>query len=338
MPSWGLTRRGKCSPSAPTMSGLLPPVLEEKQASPVQSTTNVSTIGHGHGDSEPGGPVPAISIEHLPEGPLRSARRDSRSASYSSSNVVVVPRDLSLSKPVTSIAKQQQILEKLPPPSHWKAPHPSEPLGRVQQIIFNLLCLTSFGDSSLDSVWAAMCLEEAGDESLWVEGTRRMYGRLSNLLVVAGLLLVSSAVFVTTVPPRAAMINYTLRGPYICILGSFALLLGGIIVGSALLLVVGKAQPCWSKEVLCANRFHVYCTLIMLSYPFFSTAMGTLLLTFGLLSAVWCAEDRAIQGACVIVLVLPVSMAVLFGVSCATASAGSRLRKAYGALGGQSAS
>ncbi|KAF9459173.1 hypothetical protein BDZ94DRAFT_1239442 [Collybia nuda] len=321
------------------MSGLLSPVLEEKQTSPVQSTTNISTIGHGRGGSEAGGPVLASSTEHLPEGPLRSARsvrRDSRSASYGSD--AVVPKDLSSSKPLTSIAKQQQILEKLPPPGHWKAPHLSEPLGRVQQITFNLLCLTSFGHSSLDSVWAAICLEEDGDESLWVEGTRQLYERLNNMLIVAGLLLASSAVFVTTVPPRAAMVNYTLRGPYICILGSFALLIGGIIVGSASLLVIGKAQPYWSKEVLYANRFHVYCTLIMLSYPFFSTAMGTLLLAFGLLSAVWCAEDRAIQGACVIVLILPVSMGVLFGVSCATASAESRLRKTYGALGGQGAS
>ncbi|KAJ4479251.1 hypothetical protein J3R30DRAFT_3218898, partial [Lentinula aciculospora] len=119
--------------------------------------------------------------------------------------------------------------------------------------------------------------------------------------VQAGLLLATSAAFLTPDSPRVDMINYTPRDPYICILASFALLLGGIIVASAPMLV------------LYANRFHVYCIIIMLSYPFFSIGITTLLFAFGLLSAVWCSEDQALQGACVIMLFLPISIAILFG-------------------------
>jgi hypothetical protein len=41
----------------------------------------------------------------------------------------------------------------------------------------------------------------------------------------------------------------------------------------------------------------------------------------GLLSAVWCAKDPIVMGACAIVLVLAVSMATLFTMLCTTMTA-----------------
>ncbi|KAJ7148416.1 hypothetical protein C8R43DRAFT_1008932 [Mycena crocata] len=224
----------------------------------------------------------------------------------------------------SKIQKQEEILGRLPPPPHWRAPRRSE---RLRQIVFNVLCMTSFGHAGLDPIWEAIRLEEEGDDSVWADGIRQTCDRLNNMLVMASLLLATSAVFITTSPPRETTINYTLRGPYICMLGSFGLLLGGIIVASVCVLVSGKARPYWSEQVLYANRFHVYCTIIMLSYPFFSIGAASLLLAFGALSAVWCAEDPGVQAAAPLLLVLPISMAVLFGVSCATAAAKTRLRK-----------
>ncbi|KAJ6577006.1 hypothetical protein DFH09DRAFT_1148965 [Mycena vulgaris] len=147
------------------------------------------------------------------------------------------------------------------------------------------------------------------------------------MLVVASLLLATSAAFITTVPPRVSILNHTLRGPYICMLTAFGLLLGGIIVASVCVLVTAKSRPYWSEQVLYADRFHVYSTLIMLSYSFFSIGAAALSLAFGTLAAVWCAEDLRVQAAAPILVLLPLSMAVLFGVSCATAAAKTRLRK-----------
>lgn len=65
----------------------------------------------------------------------------------------------------------------------------------------------------------------------------------------ASLLLATSAVFLTTPPPRESIINYTLRGPYTCVLVSFGLLLGGIIVASVCILVLTVARPYWSEKV-----------------------------------------------------------------------------------------
>ncbi|KZV71706.1 hypothetical protein PENSPDRAFT_751516 [Peniophora sp. CONT] len=229
--------------------------------------------------------------------------------------------------PKTKIQKQEAILQIHPPDKHWQAPDTSEPLGNLRRALFNLLCITSFGHAGLDPIWAAIRLEDAGDGSVWEDGIRQTCDRLNNMLLVAGLLLATAAVFLTTPPPRQDIVNYTLRGPYICMLGSFGLLIGGIIVGSVSLLVTSKARPYWSEQVLYANRFHVHCTLIMLSYPFFSIGTAALLLAFGLLSAAWSADDHGVQGASSLMLVLPISMSILFGVSCATAKAQSRLRK-----------
>ncbi|KAJ7917655.1 hypothetical protein B0H13DRAFT_1608154, partial [Mycena leptocephala] len=181
----------------------------------------------------------------------------------------------------SKIQRQAEILHRCPPPLHWKAPQLSQPFGRLRQIVFNLLCITSFGHAGLDPIWASIRLEEEGDEDVWQDGIDQMCDRLNNMLVVASLLLATSSVFITTAPPRASMVNYTLRGPYICMLASFRLLIGGIIVASVCVLVSSKARPYWAEQVLYADRFHVYCTLIMLSYPFFAIRAGALFLAFG---------------------------------------------------------
>ncbi|KAJ7123512.1 hypothetical protein C8R44DRAFT_558969, partial [Mycena epipterygia] len=140
---------------------------------------------------------------------------------------------------------------------------------------------TAYGHLGLEPIWASIELEEEGDESVWAEGRRKMSERLNIMLVVASLLLATSAVFITTAPPEAAMVNYTLRGPYICLLSSSALLIGGITVASVASLVANRAKAGWAEKVLYPTRFHVYSMLIMLPYPFFSIALASLLLTFG---------------------------------------------------------
>ncbi|KIK69327.1 hypothetical protein GYMLUDRAFT_152437 [Collybiopsis luxurians FD-317 M1] len=144
----------------------------------------------------------------------------------------------------------------------------------------------SFGHAGLETLWGAIILEEEGDESVWAEQTQQMIDRLTNMNIVAGLLLTFGASFVTTIPPRPDMVNYTLRGPYACLFISLALLMGGLVVGSFGMLVVGKTRPHWAKEachsaVLYASRFHVYCTLAVLSYPFFSIGSATMLFSCG---------------------------------------------------------
>ncbi|KAJ7472631.1 hypothetical protein FB451DRAFT_1398831 [Mycena latifolia] len=223
-------------------------------------------------------------------------------------------------EPKTRTRKEHEILSRYPLADHWRTPSRSGPFGGLRWAVFNVLCMASYGHAGMDRVWASIKLEEEGDESLWVEGLGQMCDRLNTILLVGSLLLATSAAFMTTSPPRAAMINYTLRGPYICMLNAFGLLIGAIIVAAIAYLVLTRATPNWSKRVLYASRFHVYSTLIILSYPLFSIVLATLFLGLGILTAMWWAEDRALQIFSPVILVMPISIGVLFGVSWGTAT------------------
>jgi len=181
--------------------------------------------------------------------------------------------------------KEADILTRNPLPAHWRRPPVNGPLGALQRTIFNVLCIASYRHVGLSPVWASIKLEEEGDDSVWVEGTRQLCDRLNNLLVVGSLLLATSAAFITTVPPRPATVDYTLRGPYICMLSAFGMLIGGIVVTAVCFLVLTKARPNWCERVLYSTRFHVYSSLIILSYPIFSIGAATVLLGSGILGA-----------------------------------------------------
>ncbi|KAF7344067.1 hypothetical protein MVEN_01696300 [Mycena venus] len=239
------------------------------------------------------------------------------------------PRSQSDSHPnLSTIQKEEEILRRFPPPLHWHKPQPSKPFGRLRQMVFSFLCLASLGLDSLDPIWAAIRLEEEGDESVWYTGIDHTCDRLNNMLVVASLLLATTAVFITTPPPRVSIVDYTLRGPYICMLVSFGLLIGGIMAASVCVLITRKARPDWSERVLYAGRFHVYCTLVTLSYPFLSIGTAALFLSFGVLTAVWCTQDLGIHVTALILLfILPVAVGVMFGISCSTAAAKCRQKK-----------
>ena len=78
----------------------------------------------------------------------------------------------------------REILDKHPLPAHWQPPHPSLPLSRLRRAFFKVLCICAYGQTSLESVWASIKLEEEGDDSLWSEGQRAGTEQQSTLLVL----------------------------------------------------------------------------------------------------------------------------------------------------------
>ncbi|EJD40579.1 hypothetical protein AURDEDRAFT_38779, partial [Auricularia subglabra TFB-10046 SS5] len=100
-------------------------------------------------------------------------------------------------------------------------------------------------------------------------------------VIKAGLLLASVSALVTTAVPRGNILDYTLRGPYICLWASFGILLGAIVVGSASIFVMSTCAHEWTKEVLMASRLRVICILITLAYPFLAVGASTIGCAFG---------------------------------------------------------
>ncbi|KAJ7840062.1 hypothetical protein B0H14DRAFT_2785879, partial [Mycena olivaceomarginata] len=205
----------------------------------------------------------------------------------------------------TLVQKEQDVLTRLP--FHL--------IGEGRPTIFNILSVASFGHVGLSPVWASIRLYHEGDDSVWVEGTRQLCDRLNNFLLVGSLLMATSAAFITTAPPKPEMLDYNIRGPYICMLCACGLFIGSIVVTAVAFLVLSKAGPIWSERVLYSTRFHVYSTLIMLSYPLVSIGSGTALLGVGILGAMWGAEDHQLKAISLSVLCLPFAMGVLFSIS-----------------------
>jgi hypothetical protein len=183
--------------------------------------------------------------------------------------------------------KRKAKLDADPIPPHWHPPNPVGKFGRLWWTLFNILCVTSFGHAGLQPVWASMKLEQEGDDSVWDYGVRQTCDRLNNMLLVvrlnnlekvsihlihiqASLLLATSAAFVTTDPPRASIVNYTMRGPYICLLGAFGLLIGGIVVASVAVLVISKIDTRWAEKVCLA--FCAQCSLLKYDRCYMPTA------------------------------------------------------------------
>ncbi|KJA16315.1 hypothetical protein HYPSUDRAFT_112377, partial [Hypholoma sublateritium FD-334 SS-4] len=140
----------------------------------------------------------------------------------------------------------------------------------------------AYGQSNLDSLWATIKLDSMeGHPKAWREGQLRMTNQLNNVLVVAGLLLATSAVFLTTEPPDTFKLDYTHRGPYLCIYIAFGLLIGAIIVTSVWILVTEKITATRTENVLYGDTLHLYCTLILIAYPSVTISISMLLLAFG---------------------------------------------------------
>ncbi|KZV69947.1 hypothetical protein PENSPDRAFT_580113, partial [Peniophora sp. CONT] len=91
-----------------------------------------------------------------------------------------------------------------------------------------------------------------------------------------GLILTSTATLVTTSPPRADIIDYTTRAPYGCLFISFGIIIGGIVVGCAVLFVLSSVSAKWTRDTYAATRLRIWAMLMLLAYPFSSIAVGTI--------------------------------------------------------------
>ncbi|EIM89499.1 uncharacterized protein STEHIDRAFT_108221 [Stereum hirsutum FP-91666 SS1] len=124
-----------------------------------------------------------------------------------------------------------------------------------------------------------------------------------------GLLLGGLAAWLTTPPPVATRFDYSTRGPYICLLVSFAFTWGGLIAGSVLLYTIPMCTGSWFFQTLMGTRSHVCCTLLLITYPFLSMGFATAVGTIGLLLAAWNSEDNIIRIGCAFVVLVPASLA-----------------------------
>ena len=147
---------------------------------------------------------------------------------------------------------------QMPMPNHWELPAATKSnklttfLSNIPRYMFKLLCLFAVGEFSLEALWVSSSLED-----LWTKRKEQYIGLLSNITVVvcilschgcvdlaytylpaqAGLVLTTTAVFLTTSPPLPEYMKYDDSHAYGLVYLSFISAICSIFSGAIALLI-----------------------------------------------------------------------------------------------------
>ncbi|OAX33027.1 hypothetical protein K503DRAFT_776047 [Rhizopogon vinicolor AM-OR11-026] len=143
---------------------------------------------------------------------------------------------------------------------------------------FRALCLVSL--TSIEQLWDSMA-----DDVKWETHRKKVVDRMSNVNIAAGLVLTTSAVFVSTQPPLTSFVPYTMLICYVLSLGSFAHALGGLLCGLAVANIYDACDRIWARDVMTATRFRLCCVLLFLSWANISLFISIMFLMTSLLIA-----------------------------------------------------
>ncbi|KIJ61278.1 hypothetical protein HYDPIDRAFT_116298, partial [Hydnomerulius pinastri MD-312] len=148
-------------------------------------------------------------------------------------------------------------------PAHWTVSgcQPGHPLSYLRSAAWAFLCLASVSKPDLNDHWISKQTDE-----LWQKQSDVIVSRLGNSNTAAGLILATTAVFMTTVPPMQTW-NYLEQAPnFLCYLALCHALMS-IWFGSWLMIVYQTTTRKWAVEVLMKNRLRLTCSLILMSLP-----------------------------------------------------------------------
>ncbi|KDR74686.1 hypothetical protein GALMADRAFT_141040 [Galerina marginata CBS 339.88] len=176
-------------------------------------------------------------------------------------------------------------------PKNWNAP-----TGLGVSMLFKLLCIGSFGRSTLQRLWDVIQVKGEGKVDEWKEEREALVSRTTNMGVVTGLLLATIAVLCSTIPPVTSVYDWTRPLPYVCLVISGTMALLSLIAGGVVSFMATAVQRDYLLEILTSrkSRLRIICFLILLAYPFVMLALATLTLGLGLASAAWLTGNKLV--------------------------------------------
>ncbi|KAF8656302.1 hypothetical protein AX16_002604 [Volvariella volvacea WC 439] len=200
-----------------------------------------------------------------------------------------------------------------PIPEWWKVDYNQHRLwpifAQLEALIFQLMCVIAFGKTELYSLWEDTL---PGNEEYFKETKESLTHQVNNTNIISGLILATSAVFLTTGSPREDMLQFDNAGPYVCLLASFGLAMGSMICGSALQLIAGRCTPRWLRQNLASTRIRLIFTLGLIGYPLLSVAMSGTLCGIGLLIAAMSSAHDFIKAGAIVVISIPYTLFLVF--------------------------
>ncbi|KAG0706976.1 hypothetical protein DFH29DRAFT_97874 [Suillus ampliporus] len=128
--------------------------------------------------------------------------------------------------------------------------------------------------------WDDLITDQRREE--WDEHKKMVIDRLGNMNVTAGLVLTTSAVFISTDPPFKLLMPYASHGSYILQVAAFVAALISLMTGTSVLIIYDTCYAGADMKGLLRslrrNRFRLVCCLVLMAYPSLALAVSTLAL------------------------------------------------------------
>ncbi|KIM53954.1 hypothetical protein SCLCIDRAFT_1222367 [Scleroderma citrinum Foug A] len=159
-------------------------------------------------------------------------------------------------------------------PECWKVPQvePGRPWTYLVAVLWRLLCVVSIFRPDLEHHWVSKQSTEG-----WKIQENRTVSRLTNSNTAAGLILTTTAVFITTQPPSSTW-NYSQTAANCLCIFSLSHSLMSIWFGTFVIIVYQAMTREWALEVLMSTRLRLCCTLVALALPMCNLFLATLCL------------------------------------------------------------
>ncbi|KAG1818223.1 uncharacterized protein BJ212DRAFT_130221 [Suillus subaureus] len=133
-------------------------------------------------------------------------------------------------------------------PKHWKVPEDDGSLlSSIKILAFRILCLIAITRPSL----GVHCWVSKSDDKEWEKHRKMVCDKLNASNIAAGLILTTSAVYLTTQPPPTEMnlLPYTTLASYIFSILSFVQALASMLAGVAVIAVYESCDREWTLKV-----------------------------------------------------------------------------------------
>ncbi|KAG2050137.1 hypothetical protein BDR06DRAFT_1011585 [Suillus hirtellus] len=166
------------------------------------------------------------------------------------------------------------------------------PKHRIPRIFFKALCIVAISKSSVEH-WEELRQNPKADN--WDTHKKMVLKRYENMNITAGLVLTSSAVFIST-NPRNNPISSLRKLSYTLELFSFIAALISLIIGTFVVIIY---DPCYAHEDILGSfkksRTRLICCLVLMASPSLSLVFSTATLMIAIFIAGFTSDKVFVQ-------------------------------------------
>ncbi|KAH7103578.1 hypothetical protein BKA62DRAFT_755821 [Auriculariales sp. MPI-PUGE-AT-0066] len=167
--------------------------------------------------------------------------------------------------------------------------------GNGNRHLWSFMCMAAIGRGNLEEYWGAIMSVELGDDRHWTEINGDLSERYQIIVIAAGLAISSETAFLTTVPPRPTISDYTMPAPYALIFIGLILSCLASCLSACALFFCSRLPPIFIRDVLLGSRPRVLLILMVMSSPCIAVMFGSLFSVLGLFIALFASHGWLIK-------------------------------------------